>query len=99
MVEYGGHRAAGGDPGGRGRVRARALHHARPDVRGGEVSAASIELVRHGVMVGSQPDARLLATLVTDGPVRVELVVRRQAGALALDATGWLDDEEPAWPV
>ncbi len=63
------------------------------------MSAASIELVGRGTMLGSQPDARLLATLVTDGPVRVELVVRRQAGAWALDATGWLDDEDPAWPV
>jgi hypothetical protein len=63
------------------------------------VSAAALELVARGAMVGSQPDARLLATLRTDGPVRVEVTVRRQAGALALDATGWLEDEEPAWPV
>jgi hypothetical protein len=63
------------------------------------MSTASIELVAHGELVGSQPDARLLATLVTDGPVRLELAVRRQARAWALDATGWLADEEPAWPV
>jgi len=63
------------------------------------VSATSIELVRRGKMVGSQPEARLLATLVTDGPVRVELVVRKQADAWVVDATGWLDDEDPAWPV
>jgi hypothetical protein len=41
----------------------------------------------------------LLATLVTDGPVRVEVTVRRKSHTWALDATGWLDDEEPAWPV
>ena len=63
------------------------------------MSAAAIELVRRGEMVGSQPEARLKATLVTDGPVRVELVVRRKAGGWALDANGWLDDEDPAWPV
>ena len=63
------------------------------------MSAGSIEVVARGTMVGSQPDAHLLATLVTDGPVRVELTVRRQAKTWALDATGWLDDEQPGWPV
>jgi hypothetical protein len=63
------------------------------------VSAASIELVARGARLGSQPDAHLLVTLVTDGPVRVEVTVRRRADAWAVDATGWLDDEDPAWPV
>jgi hypothetical protein len=63
------------------------------------MSAAAIELVPRGTMLGSQPDAHLHATLVTDGPVRVEVTVRRRADAWALDAIGWLDDEEPAWPV
>jgi hypothetical protein len=63
------------------------------------VSGPPIELVAPGTPLGSQPAVCLLATLATAGPVRVELAVRRAGRGWALEATGWLDDERPAWPT
>lgn len=63
------------------------------------MSETPIEMVSADILLGSQPEARLLTTLVTEGPVRVELVVLRAQRGWALEATGWLDDEDPAWPV
>jgi hypothetical protein len=63
------------------------------------VSLASIELAPRGTWLNSDPTVRLLATLAVSGPVRVEVVIRRHGRGWALAATGWLTDEDPAWPT
>jgi hypothetical protein len=63
------------------------------------VSVSPIQVAPRGTPLSSDPAARLLVTLATEGPIRVEVVVRRVAGGWAVEATGWLADEDPAWPA
>jgi hypothetical protein len=63
------------------------------------VSASPIQVAPRGTPLGSDSSARLLVTLATEGPIRVEVVARRVDRAWAVEATGWLADEDPAWPV
>lgn len=63
------------------------------------MSLVPIELAPRGTWLNSDPTVRLLATLAAGGPVRVEVVIRRHGRGWALAATGWLADEDPAWPT